>query len=360
MRPLRILFNVWADRQIVNAQCLNARDIAVRLDPGRFRVSMYCRKDPDAAVAAAAHIDLIAIPTRLGTVVQLRHLLSSRYDMVFYAAMGRSAVIHRWLKKRGVARRPLVSPVENVLGDRSAMPGHIRRYWESLAEVSDIAVANSPFVAASFHEAFGRSIPVIPSGVDTFLIRRIAAGPKPPGDGRLTIAFAGSLQERKHPELVVEAARIFPGSRFVIMGSGPLEGALARRIAEHGLGNVDLVPTTDYRSYLENLVRADIFLFPSRVEGLPKVTLEAAAAGIPVVVFKDYQTPSVVDGVTGYQVGTFEEMVDRLEILVSREDLRRDMGEAGMRHAASFDWESIVQAWSLVFESVAGGRGTER
>jgi glycosyltransferase involved in cell wall biosynthesis len=41
---------------------------------------------------------------------------------------------------------------------------------------------------------------------------------------------------------------------------------------------------------------SDILLVPSRLEGIPRVTLEAAAAGLPAVVFDDYQTPSVLLG----------------------------------------------------------------
>jgi len=31
--------------------------------------------------------------------------------------------------------------------------------------------------------------------------------------------------------------------------------------------------------------------------------------------FRDYKTPSVADGVTGFQVETFEQMLDRLQLL---------------------------------------------
>lgn len=357
LRPLRLLFNAWADGANVNAQNLNARAIAVRLDPERFRVAMYCRRDPDPQVAAAPHVDLIRMPSRLGTLVQLRHLLSRRYDLLFYTRLSRADSVHRWLKRAGLAGTPLVSPVENVLDGLAGLPGIARRYWRALAAVSDVAVANAPHVARTYRTAFGRDVPVIPSGVDTALVRQTAGeerGGRPAG---VTVAFAGTFQERKHPELVVEAARVFPACRFVLMGSGPLEGELRRRIREYGLENVSIEPTRGYDAYLRKLALADIFLFPSRVEGLPRVTLEAAAAGIPVIVFDDYRTPSVVDGETGYQVRTFEVMVERLGCLVADPGLRTRMGEAGASWARRFDWEAIVPRWEALFEEVAAGRG---
>jgi glycosyltransferase involved in cell wall biosynthesis len=103
-------------------------------------------------------------------------------------------------------------------------------------------------------------------------------------------------------------------------------------------------------------VKADIFLFPSRIEGLPKVTLEAAAAGIPVLVFNDYRTPSVVNGETGFQVDTVAELMERLGQLIDDPLLRTTMGAAGMEHVRRFDWSVIVRQWEELFEEVLTGQ----
>jgi glycosyltransferase involved in cell wall biosynthesis len=162
--------------------------------------------------------------------------------------------------------------------------------------------------------------------------------------------FAGSFQERKHPELVVEAACHWPDAEFMLIGDGPLKPQLLKRISEYNISNVTLLATKEYAEYARLLVTADIFLFPSRVEGLPKVTLEAAAAGIPCIVFDDYRTPSVLDGGTGFQVNTFEKMIARLRELIENRELRLKMGATGTEHAKKFDWGIIVKQWEDVFE----------
>ena len=95
---------------------------------------------------------------------------------------------------------------------------------------------------------------------------------------------------------------------------------------------------------------SDIFILPSRVEGMPKVTLEAAATGLPCIVFSDYKTPSVVDGMTGFQVETFEQMLNRLQLLIQDEDLRRRMGAAATSYAKQFDWDHIAAQWEATFD----------
>jgi glycosyltransferase involved in cell wall biosynthesis len=95
---------------------------------------------------------------------------------------------------------------------------------------------------------------------------------------------------------------------------------------------------------------SDLLLHPSRVEGVPKVTLEGAATGLPCVIFDDYQTPSVVDGLTGFQVKTFDEMLERLKLLIADPALRQKMGTAAATHAHAFDWTHVTGRWAEVVE----------
>jgi glycosyltransferase involved in cell wall biosynthesis len=95
--------------------------------------------------------------------------------------------------------------------------------------------------------------------------------------------------------------------------------------------------------------QADIFLFPSTWEGSPKVLLEAAACGLPVIARNNYQPETVVDGETGYLVSSDDELFVRLQELLSRPDQRRKLGEAGRKHSERFDWDPITRRWEEVF-----------
>jgi glycosyltransferase involved in cell wall biosynthesis len=101
---------------------------------------------------------------------------------------------------------------------------------------------------------------------------------------------------------------------------------------------------------------SDVFLLPSRNEGLPKVTLEAAACGLPCIVFRDYETPSVDDGVTGFQVNTSEEMMEKLGLLLENAQLRESMGNAGRKVAERFEWDSVAKLWQDAYLRIASTR----
>ena len=77
-----------------------------------------------------------------------------------------------------------------------------------------------------------------------------------------------------------EALGTGPGQWLVVSGADgaddPLRPRLERTKEEQGLANVELLRSRSYGEYARLLVTADVFLFPSRIEGLPRVTLEAA------------------------------------------------------------------------------------
>ena len=83
---------------------------------------------------------------------------------------------------------------------------------------------------------------------------------------------------------------------------------LKARIEREQLRNVMLRGLLGAEELKQQYQQADIFLFPSTWEGSPKVLLEAAACGLPVIARKNYQPETVVHGETGYLVGSDDEV----------------------------------------------------
>ncbi len=66
------------------------------------------------------------------------------------------------------------------------------------------------------------------------------------------------------------------------------------------------------------MCNSDIFLLPSRLEGIPKVALEAAASGLPLHCVSRLRARCRSSmGSTGFQVGTIEEMMQALGKLIA-------------------------------------------
>jgi glycosyltransferase involved in cell wall biosynthesis len=105
----------------------------------------------------------------------------------------------------------------------------------------------------------------------------------------------------------------------------------------------------DTRAFLES---ADVFVMISEPPGCPNASLEALAAGLPVIATDVGGTcEQVVDGVSGLLVppadaGALSAAIVRL---AGDETLRRHLGEAGRRHVqAHFSMEQMVSRYRSV------------
>jgi len=97
--------------------------------------------------------------------------------------------------------------------------------------------------------------------------------------------WVGRLDPVKGLTILVDA---FPSvvrevdAHLLLAGDGPMRTALTRQI--HRLGLADRVHLLGARSDVPGLLKlADVFVFPSRTEGLPNSLLEAMAAGCAIV-----------------------------------------------------------------------------
>src|SRR5678816_2755681 len=104
--------------------------------------------------------------------------------------------------------------------------------------------------------------------------------------GRPTVVCVASLRSKKGHVHLIEAfelvVRRLPEARLVLLGEGPLEDELRRKVAASGLEHAVLFG--GYRPDAPDLVRrGDVFALSSFEEGMPNVLLEAMSAGVACV-----------------------------------------------------------------------------
>ena len=353
MRRIRVLVDSFADAGMPNAQMGNAREIMSRLDSRRFHVSTFVLGEPDPRIAGRENTRLIQLPKKRQTIRILSEFLLGRHDVLFYMKASPASKWYLSLQRKWRDRRVTVGSIESQcdLHCEPDVPQVAIRLWEQTVLRCDRLFSNSRYVRDSLEREYGLRSEVIATGVDTiFFVPPANRAPNP----RARVLFVGSLRRRKHPDFLLAAAARFPGADFRIAGEGPMAGELVADIARMGLKNVALPGLLNAEQLREEYGRADIFLFPSTFEGSPKVILEAAACQLPVIVRNNYSPETVIDGVTGYQAGSDEEMFSSLERLIASPDLRRQLGRAGRVHSQRYDWDVITAQWEEAFERMAG------
>lgn len=126
-----------------------------------------------------------------------------------------------------------------------------------------------------------------------------------------------------------------PAVRLELVGSGPLEAELRALAAR--LGIADLVSFLRWRDDVSALYpRWDVYVQPSRYEGLGMAALEAMASGLPVVAFDTGGLSELVaHGHTGYLVplGDVSGLVERIGALLADDSKREAFGRSGRQRA---------------------------
>jgi glycosyltransferase involved in cell wall biosynthesis len=175
------------------------------------------------------------------------------------------------------------------------------------------------------------------------------------------VGVMARLQPEKGVDNFVQAAArvapLFPEAHFVIAGDGPLRQELEALADDLALG--DRVHFLGFRADASALISSlDVVVVPSLTEGSPLITLEAMAAGVPVVA-------SAVGGIPD-QVRHDEEGLlvppgdagaigDAILALLRDPARARSLGEAGRRRAASeFDQATMVRRIEDVYRDVLG------
>jgi glycosyltransferase involved in cell wall biosynthesis len=150
------------------------------------------------------------------------------------------------------------------------------------------------------------------------------------------IAMTGRLWEQKNPECFVNAAITVlktgvTNTSFYLIGDGPLRPMLQEMIDLSGFS--EKIKILGWRNDVPVLLQVmDVFVLPSRWEGLSLAILEAMASGLPVVASDiPGNTDLVDDGVTGYQFKgeVPSSLAEKLLLLIADPEKRAAMGNRG-------------------------------
>lgn len=183
---------------------------------------------------------------------------------------------------------------------------------------------------------------VIESGMDVDRFRnaplpedREALSRSPAGEGPATsiVLFLAALEPRKgHAGFLPLFRKVVdqhPDTVLLLGGAGPLRQVLQERVQELGLQ--DHVRFLGYRNDPESLLAmADVLVVCSSQEGLPRVAVQAAIAGVPIVTTALPGIEAIVrDGQTGFivPVDNLSSMTEALNLLLSDPELRARFSE---------------------------------
>jgi glycosyltransferase involved in cell wall biosynthesis len=173
--------------------------------------------------------------------------------------------------------------------------------------------------------------------------------------GVVRLLFVGRLvPEKGILDLVDAVERLSSGANggfeLTVAGTGPLQGEIARRVAETARlsSRVRIAGYLEAEALRREYARADVFVLPSWREGLPHSMVEAMSFGLPTVAtgirgMRDH----IEHGVTGLLVCPHDPaaLASALSTLIVSREVRAAMGLAAHLSASAFDPAVVSQGY---------------
>lgn len=103
--------------------------------------------------------------------------------------------------------------------------------------------------------------------------------------------------------------------------------------------------------------QSDLFLYPSLRESFGIPMLEAMACGVPVIASNTSSMPEVSGG-AAYLIDPYNsnELTQAIEEILSNQELRLKLREAGFKQAIKFSWQGMAEKVLDIYESVLEGK----
>ncbi len=237
----------------------------------------------------------------------------------------------------------------------------------------DHLVVNSPGLFNEMQALFSPSLKLIINGVmdETFQPkideRHMMRKKLQILEDEIIFTFLGTICKRKGVDTILEAYKslssknkkvrlwlIGPLSKDENQNIGKSEEFDFQKFAE-GNNTIKFWGRVDDRKELERLLNAsDVFVFPTRREGMPMAPLQAMSCGLPIIISR---IPGITDlanieGETGLFIesGNHEELKDAMFRLAVDVQLRQNMGHnARQRIENHFSWQQHVDRWEHLY-----------
>jgi glycosyltransferase involved in cell wall biosynthesis len=370
-------------RLIIGGAQENTMLTAALLDPDRYAVDVISGPQTGSEGSLQEEVRARGIPLTIEpalvreirpakdllAVVRLaRFIRRSRYAIV-HTHSSKAGVLGRWAA--WLAGTPIIVHTVHGWGHHERQHPLARRFYILLEQVTQRITDKLIVVSPRNIEkglADGIATPAkyvtIRSGIELDRFRR-PARPREAVRAELGIPLDAPvvgtvtrLSPQKAPlDFVTAAAQVAasrPNAHFVVVGDGPLRAEVESRVAAAGLaGRFHL---TGLRRDVPDLLHSfDVFALTSLWEGLPRVLIQAMAAGLPVVATAvDGSAEAVEDGVNGLLTppGDPQALAAALLRLLGDPALAVQMGAAGQERAGEFGARKMVDDIAALYETL--------
>lgn len=272
---------------------------------------------------------------------------------------------HDWITLQAAVKlkketgKPIVVHIHSLDYDRGATEHSTFVHdieYEGLRQ-ADAIIAVSQYtrdVLVSHYDVDPKKISVVNNAIEHFETSK----PSKRSSEKL-ILFVGRMIGQKGPELFLEIAdRLIKKRddvRFVMVGGG----ALLHELIQKGQdpmrsGKIHFTGDLTRKEVFEFYARSSVYCMPSVSEPFGLSALEAAQAGVPVVLSHNCGAAEVLKGSYLADISNVDSFVKQIDMVIDDKEMREKSVDLNLKCISNTSWEKASKQVNAVFEGLLG------
>jgi len=342
-------------------------ELSVRLAGQGHRVTVICRSHYTPKMKTYANVNIVRLPT-----IPQKHLEMIIHTLLsaVYVSLKSCDLVHIHSVEPSVVTPfvRLFHPVVATSHGQAYRRDKWGRFFRSLSRLAERIFMTTPSrctavsrtLSTYYAQHYGRTAEYVPNGV-TFAPPGRQEHLEPLGiEKDRYILFVGRLLATKGPKLLIDAyKRVRTDLKLVIAGGSSHTAdyeSLLRREASENIRFVGYQYGERLRALYAN---CRLFVFPSYIEGLPLVLLEALSFLRPVVFSDIPENLEIADGLgIPFRCGSVDDLAGKLEYALAHAAELQDRRQAMIeRLSGEYNWDRVTDKYIQIYRDVAGGNG---
>lgn len=271
---------------------------------------------------------------------------------------------HEWLTfKAGIAAKkvsgkPLIVHVHATEFDRTGGTGLNQRVYDierAGMHAADAVIAVSNYTKNKIVQHYGISpdkVSVVHNAIDA---ERNAS--QISSKSGKTVLYLGRVTLQKGPDYFIEAAKRVlekePDARFIVAGSGDMEGKVIEKAARLGIS--DKVFFTGFlrkHDIAKAYSMASLYVMPSVSEPFGLTPLEAAINRTPVLISKQSGVSEVFKNCLRVDFWNIDEMANKIIAVLRHNELQQSLTENGYSEVSAMSWNNAARKCVQIYSSL--------
>ena len=335
-------------------------EIAVLLAKKGHQVSVLCRSHYSPKIKKFKGVNIVRLPT----------LNQKHFEMILHTLI---SIVFLSFKKCDIVHIHSVDPAILTpllrLRHRVVATSHGQAYrrekWgrtaKALSKIAEkvfikapnVCTAVSKVLVSYYFEKYGREVEYIPNGVELQQQESSSYIDQFGIEKNNYILFVGRLIPTKGPKILIEAfKRINTDIKLVILGGSSHTDEYEKNLRKEANENI-LFLGYQYGEVLKSLYKnCKLFVFPSQIEGLPIVLLEALSFLKPVIFSDIPENMEVANGIgIPFKNGDVQDLSDKLNYAIKNPKMLNSfVSKIKERLREEYNWDTITNKYIKIYE----------